>query len=82
MLVPQRDRVFSLRHYWRQKELRLLLPEKSMHFFGFCWIFKMLLVCLLVPKEEEDHFLSGIAGIVELINCTWKLTDTTVLYFL
>ena len=30
-------------------------------------------VCLLVPKQEEDHFPSGIAGIVELINCTWKL---------
>jgi len=29
-------------------------------------------VCLLVPKQE-DHFRSGIAGIVELINCTWKL---------
>ena len=26
-----------------------------------------------VPKQEEDHFPSGIAGIVELINCTWKL---------
>ena len=25
-----------------------------------------------VPKQE-DHFPSGIAGIVELINCTWKL---------
>jgi len=22
-------------------------------------------VCLLVPKQEEDHFPSGIAGIVE-----------------
>jgi len=30
-------------------------------------------VCLLVSKQEEDHFPSGIAGIVELINCTWKL---------
>jgi len=30
-------------------------------------------VCLLVPKQEEDHFPSGIAGIVELINYTWKL---------
>jgi len=28
---------------------------------------------LLVPKQEEDHFPIGIAGIVELINCTWKL---------
>jgi len=28
---------------------------------------------LLVPKQEEDHIPSGIAGIVELINCTWKL---------
>ena len=43
---------------------------------------KMWLVCLLVPKQEEDLFPSGISGIVELINCTWKLIDNTVLYFL
>ena len=43
---------------------------------------KMWVVCLLVPKQEDDHFPSGIAGIVELINCTWKLIDNTVLYFL
>ena len=44
--------------------------------------FLVWLVCLLVPKKEEGHFASGIAGIVELINCTWKLIDNTVLYFL
>ena len=40
---------------------------------AWSWILKMWLVWLLVPKQEEDHFPSGIAGIVELINCTWKL---------
>ena len=38
-------------------------------------------MCLLVTKQEEDHFPSGIAGIVELINCTWKLIDNTVFIF-
>ena len=38
--------------------------------------FENVITCLLVPKQEEDHFPSGIAGNVELINCTWKLNWT------